>query len=613
MNNAQTTKKEDIFKENEIEANKLVAFSMILQCVILAIGYLLCYIDVFKIDDYAFFKIAIQSIVELLIAIVLCHIMKGEKKWLKYVMFAELTIVLARLDCSLNYTFVLAMVIPVVLSCRYFDTKFTIIVAIFSALLFAISTFANAYFDIGLFDLNFYTLPINSTLNITSTLEEAIRSLGIDVNKRVYEAMVLNYIPKLILLALISVICFRIAKTGHNMVIKQKNITKKSMRIESELNLANNIQAHMLPNIFPPFPDHKELDIYASMIPAKEVGGDFYDFYMIDEKHLCLTIADVSGKGIPAALFMVIAKTILKNEINMGTSPADTFTKANHMLSEGNDNAMFVTAWLGIINLETGVLTYVNAGHNPPLIKHNGKFEFLKSKAGFILAGIDGMRYSQCEIKLDPSDKIFLYTDGVTEACNHNNEQYGEERLQNYLNEHSNDASEHIVYGIKEEVDKFVNSAEQFDDITMVMVHYKRAYVSKEYKELKLHVPEDKIDKVNSFVESELEVHNASMKFTNQILLCIEEIYINIYSYAYKDGGQVTLKMISEDNEITLQFIDSGIPFNPLENKDPDIKLKAEERKAGGLGIFLVKKIMDDVSYEYANGQNILTMRKKYE
>ncbi len=605
-------KKEEVFNENEIQANKLVAFSMTLEIIVLIIGYILCILDVFTIEDHAYFKIAAQSCVELLIGIILCYILKGEKKWLKYVLFALFTIVLARIDCSLNYTFTLAMAIPVVLSCRYFDTKFTIIVAIFSAALFGLSTYANAAFDIGLFDLNFYSIE-PTTLNITTTLENAIREKGIDVSKRIYEAMTLNFLPKLILLSLLSIISYRIAKTGREMVKKQKSITKKNMRIESELNLANNIQAHMLPNIFPPFPDHKELDIYAAMIPAKEVGGDFYDFYMIDEKHLCLTIADVSGKGIPAALFMVIAKTVIKNEINMGTSPADTFTKANHMLSEGNDNAMFVTAWLGIIDLESGILTYVNAGHNPPLIKHNGKFEYLKSKPGFILAGIDGMRYVQNQIKLEPSDKIFLYTDGVVEASNSKQEQYGEQRLQDYLNNHSNDTSESVVKGAKEDVDKFVNSNEQFDDITMVMVHYKAAYISKEYDELNLHVPEDKIDKVNAFVEKELEAHNASMKFTNQILLCIEEIYVNIYSYAYKDGGEVKLKMISEDNEITLQFIDSGIPFNPLENKDPDIKLKAEERNAGGLGIFLVKKIMDDVSYEYANGCNILTMRKKYE
>ncbi len=610
---SKENKKDEVFNQNEIQANKLVAFSMILEIIVLIIGYILCLLDVFTIEDHTYFRIAVQSCVELFIGIIACYIFKGNKPWLKYALFAIFTIVLARIDCSLSYTFTLAMAIPVVLSCRYFDTRFTIIVALFSALCFGISCYVNAAFDIGLFDLNFYKVKPNTTLTITSTIENAIRQQGIDVSSRIYNALTLNYLPKLILLALLSIISYRIAKTGREMVNKQKSITKKSMRIESELNLANNIQAHMLPNIFPPFPDHKELDIYASMIPAKEVGGDFYDFYMIDEKHLCLTIADVSGKGIPAALFMVIAKTIIKNEINMGTNPADTFSKANHMLNEGNDSAMFVTAWLGIIDLETGILTYVNAGHNPPLIKHNGKFEYLKSKPGFILAGIDGMHYSQSQIKLEPSDKIFLYTDGVVEASNPNNEQYGEERLQDYLNNHNNDTCEKIVHGIKEDVDKFVNSNEQFDDITMVMVHYKSAYISKEYEELTLHVPEDKIDKVNAFVEKELEANNASMKFTNQILLCIEEIYVNIYSYAYKDGGEVKLKMFSENNEISLQFIDSGIPFNPLENKDPDIKLKAEERNTGGLGIFLVKKIMDDVSYEYANGCNILTMRKKYE
>lgn len=250
-------------------------------------------------------------------------------------------------------------------------------------------------------------------------------------------------------------------------------IKEAEERIDAELAFAKAIQHAALPNVFPPYPNHKEFDIFATMHTAKEVGGDFYDFYFVDEDHLAFVMADVSGKGIPAAMFMMTSKTILKSYAESGISVEQVFTRANEKLYEGNDAGMFVTAWMGILDIKNGKVMFTNAGHNPPLVKHaDGTFEYLKSRAGFVLAGMEGIRYRKNELELAPGDTIYLYTDGVTEATNVNNELYGEDRLHSILEQYRNTAPDVICEKVKADVDLFVGEAPQFDDITMLVLRY---------------------------------------------------------------------------------------------------------------------------------------------
>ena len=249
--------------------------------------------------------------------------------------------------------------------------------------------------------------------------------------------------------------------------------TAEKERIGAELNVATQIQADMLPRIFPAFPERQEFEVYATMNPAKEVGGDFYDFFLVDDDHLAVVIADVSGKGVPAALFMVIAKTLIKNHAQNRETPGEVFTQTNAQLCEGNDAGLFVTAWMGVLEISTGKFVYVNAGHNPPLLKRaGGRFEWLKSRPGFVLAGMEGIRYRENTLELMPGDTLYLYTDGVTEATSSAQELYGEERLQAALNEASELPVSQLLPRIKNCIDTFVGDAEQFDDITMLGLQY---------------------------------------------------------------------------------------------------------------------------------------------
>lgn len=251
-------------------------------------------------------------------------------------------------------------------------------------------------------------------------------------------------------------------------------VTAEKERIGAELDIAKHIQASMLPCIFPAFPDRKEIDIYATMNPAKEVGGDFYDFFMVDDHHLAIVMADVSGKGVPAALFMVIGKTLIKDHTTPGTDLGKVFSDVNNLLCEANSEGLFITAFEGVLDLVTGEFNFVNAGHEMPYIcKAGGDFEPYKLRPGFVLAGMEDMKYRAGSMQFEVGDKIFQYTDGVTEATDADNQLYGMERLGKILNREKNGTPEEILAAVKNDIDAFVKDAPQFDDITMLCLEYK--------------------------------------------------------------------------------------------------------------------------------------------
>ncbi len=405
-----------------------------------------------------------------------------------------------------------------------------------------------------------------------------------------------------------------------------KKVTRDKERISTELSVATNIQESMLPNKFPAFPDIKEFDVYASMHAAKQVGGDFYDFYMVDNRHLMVTVADVSGKGVPAALFMVVSKTILQNyalAINGRISLPELISHVNDRLVTNNDAMMFVTAFVGLLDLDTGQFTYVNAGHNPPLIyrKSNDEYSYLKVHRNFVLAGVSGISFMGQEIKLNSGDKLYLYTDGVTEALSDTDELFGEARLIETLNrEDIRKASvKETQEKVKEALQAHVKTREQSDDITQLTLVYNgrgsEQMAMQDVKTLTVPAALGELTKVQDFVEENVELLSASSAELMQTLLSVEEIFVNIASYAYgdKEGDATILLKILDPKGIEITFIDKGVYYDPLKKIDPDITAKAEDRAIGGLGIFLVKKNMDELEYKYEDGKNQFTMRKYFK
>lgn len=387
-------------------------------------------------------------------------------------------------------------------------------------------------------------------------------------------------------------------------------VTADKERISAELNVATQIQASMLPCIFPAFPEHEEFDIFAGMIPAKEVGGDFYDFFMLDDDHLIMVIADVSGKGVPAALFMVIAKTLLKNSGEQGLSPKEILEKVNGQLCENNEEEMFVTVWLGKLQLSTGELVCANAGHEDPvLLRADGTLEILKQRHGFVLAGMECARYTEQTFYLEKGDKLFVCTDGVTEATSAAEELYGKERMLSALQQAAGESTKGILSAVKADIDRFVGEAPQFDDITMLVFEMKRVSGAPETV-LEATPQTENLEQVTSFVEEQLRAKNAPPKILAQINIAVDEIFSNITRYSGAKTFSLACKV--SEHSVVLRFCDDGVPYDPTKQPEPDVTLSAEERQIGGLGIYMVRKTMDDVRYTYTDGQNVLTVEKSW-
>ena len=460
----------DCMLANEITANIMVGTTMMIVFGVMLLCLLLNEFGVFTAEKAVMrYAVLAAGIVELPITII-NTIYVGTKKWLKIPLMVDLILVCAILASALGHNVTLVMVFPIVVSSRYFDAKYTKWVSYITAVIFLIASVVSGY--IGIVNMNMVKFPegIEISVKAGQTLRDAVQAAGGFDRLAYIKSLLLNeFAPRCLIFLALSVSCRYVSSRGKYMIEMQSETSGKASRIETELNLATKIQTSMLPCILPAFPDHQDIELMAVYHPAKEVGGDFYDYFVIDSTHVGVVIADVSGKGVGAALFMTISKTVLKNQLQLGISPAQALMNANKQLCENNDAGLFVTCWAGVYNTETHILTFVNAGHNPPVLLHSGKKpHFIPQRSGFVLAGMDGFKYKEEEILLEKGDEMFFYTDGVTEATNADNELYGNDRLLDCLEaELDKSVGEHLCM-LKEDIDKFVGDAEQFDDITIM-------------------------------------------------------------------------------------------------------------------------------------------------
>ena len=388
------------------------------------------------------------------------------------------------------------------------------------------------------------------------------------------------------------------------------NASESKNRIEGELQAASDIQRSMLPKTFPPFPSRDDIDMSAAIVPAKEVGGDLYDFYIRDEK-LFFCIGDVSGKGVPASLFMAVTRSLFRSVSNHEHSPAKIVTTINNTVSDSNDASMFVTFFCGVLDMKTGHLVYSNAGHNAPFMLTDRIAE-LPVDPNIPLGVLPGFKFSEQEVDIKYDDAIFLYTDGVSEAENINHELFGEERMIKVL--HTRRPAAEQLSCIADAVIKFRGEAAQSDDITVLFIHYLGQKDTEDSKVLKMTFDNDikQIPMLEGFMNEIEEATGIDPSLTMSLNLALEEAVTNVMMYAYPKGqhGNVNLKAILKDGSIEFVLWDKGVPFDPTAAPEADTTLGVEERAIGGLGIHLVRNIMDTVSYENKNGMNILTMIK---
>ncbi|MCQ2388840.1 MAG: SpoIIE family protein phosphatase [Kiritimatiellae bacterium] len=397
----------------------------------------------------------------------------------------------------------------------------------------------------------------------------------------------------------------------------------ENRRNAEDLTMAHSIQRTALPVIFPPYPRDLKMDVFARMDPARDVGGDFYDFYYVGDNRLALIVADVSGKGVPAAMFMMKAKTLLKSCVMSMSDLADAVAETNARLCEGNEAEMFVTCWVGVLDEDTGELSYVNAGHNAPYVRHqDGTLTPVDAVSGLFLGAMDGVVYKVNKTKLVPGDLLFLYTDGVTEANNVTHEMFGESRLEEVLRgecvcgmRHFNPQPgklappQDVCQFVRSAVDAFAGSASQFDDITMLALRYRgRPEICGTEESATL----ESMPKISAFAEAKLEEFGCPHDAKSDMLVALDEILTNVCSYSGSPRVSLQIELARDPKAARFTVIDSGSPWNPLEHLDPDITLSADEREIGGLGILMVKKLMDDVSYRFEDGFNKFSFRKVF-
>ena len=454
------------------------------------------------------------------------------------------------------------------------------------------------------------TLDVKKPLRYESTLERTGWKMSVVISedaiygkmKQVNTVVLILQVLGILLLILI----IRWTARGQNKLEKAKEAHDK---IENELEIARRIQMSMIPKIFPPFPERGDIDLFATIVPAKEVGGDLYDFYIRDEK-LFFCIGDVSGKGVPASLVMAVSRSLFRTVSGHETSPCRIVTEMNESMSDMNESNMFVTFFCGVLDLKTGHLRYCNAGHNGPVLL-NRTMSLLPVVPNIPLGIMPGMVFQEQETDMAYDDALFLYTDGVSEAENARHELFGEERMMAALSGLKG-SREHLEI-MQKEVALFVDGAPQSDDMTMLIIHYlNKEQPAREERHLLIHNDIQQIPQLAEFVEAIAAEMKLDHSLTLSLNLALEEAVTNVIMYAYPEGtdGLVDIEATLRKESLRFVISDSGRPFDPTAKPKVDTSLNVDERPIGGLGIHLVRNIMDAVSYERVDGKNLLTLTK---
>jgi sigma-B regulation protein RsbU (phosphoserine phosphatase) len=381
--------------------------------------------------------------------------------------------------------------------------------------------------------------------------------------------------------------------------------------IESELSVAREIQMSIVPKIFPAFPERSEFDIFATIEPAREVGGDLYDFFLLDDDHLCFTIGDVSGKGVPASLFMAVAKTLIKAKTGIHKSPDLVLREVNQELCKDNDSGMFATIFFGILTISSGDMVFSSGGHNVPFLKKaDGDVEALPKLLGMALAVMEDASYACSQITIRAGDSLILYTDGVTEAMNPAGELFTDERLVRMLQRFTGGTAKETAQYILDETRRFANGATQSDDISILVLKY----LDSRRMIYRLGGKPEEISALAEAIEKFAADNGVPQEAVFKVNLTLDELLTNTSSYGYPEGGEreISVSLAIRNRTLLIESRDNAIPFNPLEKAAPDTSRGIDERPIGGLGIHIIRKMMDEVAYRREAGYNVLTMKKSF-
>lgn len=580
----------ELFLKNELDTNKsvtkLLSFYVIVFCLLIPLSHFKGFLD---FGDFLF-EVPIATAI-CVIPIVGFYVLKNNTTWMKYLLIISLVVVGALADGFFSYYAWVLMICPVYISSRYYSVKFTIIISGITLVLYLLVSIFAYYGELTYFNFSNYRM----------------RNLGFGHYNTMSSYLATHYFIKSFFYVIPMVISILHANNGRRMVRKQASVTNKVSEIQFEFSTAERVQQRVLPNVAL-LSDLDSLDVSAMMKPAKQTAGDFYDFFKVDDNTLAIIIADVSDKGLPAAMLMMEIKHVLQS-LCMATKDLQcAVSQTNTTLCKQNVDSMFVTAWICFIDLPTGNCSYINAGHVPPIIvDKNGNIRFVESEPQPFIGAIDNIEYRVQTFGLSFDETLFLYTDGVTDAINSNGNRFETERLVSVLKCPTNSTRElcdNVIRAIRD----FSNHIEQFDDITLLAIKNRKDNCKQE--ERTVPAIHENVATINEWIQTNLQAYCKIEESNMLVMSAVDDIISNIVDYAYENhDGSMTIRMNLDVSSVVLSFIDSGRQFNPLNVDTPDLN---DTERVGGLGIHLIKNLMDDVRYEYVDNKNILTVVKRW-
>ena len=604
------------YYENEANANKYMSYVNSAAGALAIIMWVLYLTRVFSIPDSFFIPIIIMFPVIALIMFVPLFLVKTDlirKPGYKYFILFSLLVVIIALNVALPKHSLLFWPFAVLIATHYYNPTIGRVIFVVSLLAMLFCLYAGMFF--GEFDENLFgggvVMP-DGSVGTVDTFEERVEllnNLRANGNNRYTKVLIFYYFPRAMIITLFFMVSNLLNRRTYKLLDSEIKIHDEQQKAKTELSVAKEIQINTLPE---EFADTDEVEIVGELKAAKEVGGDLYDYLDIDENHVAVLIGDVSGKGVPAAMFMMKTLTSFRDFAAPNKTPSEILKKVNSSIFKGNKNSMFVTCFLAILDKRNGQVVYSNAGHNPPVVGSNQNYKFLKCNSGLLLGCFKECFLEDEEITLKPGECITLYTDGITEARNINGEFFGEDRLLEVFNKQDYSMTMELHHAIKDGIASFVKDAPQSDDITFVTMKYQGNSCS--FEEKKFNAKEENMPEMLTFIEEFSNNHDLPNDFINQLKIVGDELLSNIVRYGYNNkGGEILVRLMFDKskNEFSISIIDHAKPFNQLSVNNPTYG-EGKGFEEGGLGLVIVKKLMSEYTYDYINKKNILVLKKKF-
>ena len=612
------TEYQQAYYDNEADANKAMSFVNAAAGILAIVIWILYLTRVFTIVDQFLPAVLILFPCAAVLMFAPMFFIKTSalrKPGYKYFILFSLLSVIIALNIFLPKHSLLFWPFAILIANHYYNPTIGRVIYGVSLVAMLICMYLGMFF--GEFDENLFgggvVMP-DGSIGTVETLQERLdllANLAANGNNRYVKVLVYYYFPRAAIVSLFFMVSNLLNKRTYRLLDDEIKIHDEREKAKTELSVAKDIQMNTLPE---EMVSSRDVEIIGELKAAKEVGGDLYDYVEIDEHHVAILIGDVSGKGVPAAMFMMKTITSFRDFATAGKTPAEILTQINASINKGNKAGMFVTCFLAILDKRNGEVVYANGGHNPPAIGRQGHYEFLKTQPGLLLGCFPQAMVKDEKITLKPGDSLILYTDGITEARDIHGGFFGEKRLLEVLNRRPYNGAIDLHHAIKEAIADYVGEAPQSDDITLLSVKYRgERYICKEqHFDAKKENTLEMLSFLNDFA-----LDCAFPKdFTNQLSIVGDELFSNIIHHGYEDqGGDIEVRLLynEEDKEFVLTIEDEAKPFNQFSVENSPFTGEEKELKIGGLGLILVKKIMDECSYDRLNGKNSLVLKKHFE